>query len=341
MNRRSFLLASSAALAGRAFSASTTPQKSTFGVCIYSYGATRKFADTLAFLDHCNSIGAAGIQMQLTSLDLPFAAKVKAKAAEYGMYYEGIVSLPKPLAKEDSHADFEQQLIAAKAAGARVVRSACLPSRRYETFKDLAAWKQFVDDSHAALDNAVPLLEKHQVILALENHKDWTIDEMVELQNRHKSDYLGSCLDFGNNLALLDAPDAVLKLAPYAVSTHVKDIIVGPDPTGFRMAEAPIGTGVVDVRGIVQAVRKVRPDVRFTLEMITRDPLVIPCSTEAYWATFPDRNGIYLARALSLVRERGKTRMDRISHEAPYFQSKLADDNLTLCLDAGRGPLAI
>jgi len=41
-------------------------------------------------------MGAAGIQMQLTSLDLPFAEKVKAKAAEYGMYYEGIVTLPKP-----------------------------------------------------------------------------------------------------------------------------------------------------------------------------------------------------------------------------------------------------
>ena len=340
MNRRAFLLASSAAsvtgLAGRAFSATPAEQKSTFGVCIYSYGSTRKFADTLAFLDHCNSIGAAGVQMQLTSLDLPFAEKVKAKAAGFGMYYEGIVTLPM---KPDS--DFEQQLIAAKAAGARLVRSACLGTRRYETFKDLPSWQQFVQDADAAIDRALPLLEKHQVILALENHKDWTIDEMQALQHRHKSDYLGVCLDFGNNLALLDSPDAVMRLAPFAVATHVKDIALGPDPAGFRMAEVPIGMGVVDVRGIVQAVRRVRPDTRFTLEMITRDPLLIPCNTETYWATFPDRGGIYLARALSLVRERGKTWMERVSHEAPFYQAKIADDNLKLCLDAGRGPLAI
>jgi sugar phosphate isomerase/epimerase len=335
MNRRDFLMASSAALAGSAFAAA--PAKSTFGVCIYSYGGTRKFADTLAFLDHCNSLGAAGIQMQLTSLDLPFAEKVKAKSAEYGMYYEGIVTLPKP----DSAGDFEQQLEAAKAAGARLVRSACSPTRRYETFKDLASWQQFVKDSDASLDLALPLLEKHQMVLALENHKDWTIDEMVELQHRHKSDYLGVCLDFGNNLALLDAPDAVLRLAPFAVATHVKDIAVGPDPLGFRMAEVPIGMGVVDVRGIVQAVRRAKTDARFTLEMITRDPLMIPCNTENYWATFPDRGGVYLARALSLVRERGKTWMERVSHEAPFYQQKIADDNLKLCLDTGRGPLAI
>ena len=337
MNRRDFLLASSAAVASRALAASPPVQKSNFGVCIYSYGGTRKFADTLAFLDHCNSMGAAGIQMQLTSLDLPFADKVKAKAAEYGMYYEGIVTLPKPGGEDD----FEKQLESAKAAGARLVRSACLGTRRYETFKDLAAWQQFVTDSDATLDRAVPLLEKHQMVLALENHKDWTIDEMQSVQHRHKSDYLGVCLDFGNNLALLDAPDAVMRLAPFAVSTHVKDIAVGPDPMGFRMAEVPIGMGVVDVRGIVQAVRRVKPDTRFTLEMITRDPLLIPCTTDAYWATFPDRGGVYLARALSLVRERGKTWMERVSQEAPYYQQKIADDNLKLCLDAGRGPLAI
>jgi len=122
MNRRDFLLASSAAVASRALAASPPVQKSNFGVCIYSYGGTRKFADTWPFSGHCNSMGAAGIQMQLTSLDLPFAEKVKAKAAEYGMYYEGIVTLPKPGGEDD----FEKQLESAKRLGARLVRSACL-----------------------------------------------------------------------------------------------------------------------------------------------------------------------------------------------------------------------
>jgi hypothetical protein len=36
--------------------------------------------------------------------------------------------------------------------------------------------------------------------------------------------------------------------------------------------------------------------------MITRDPLKVPCVTEKYWATFPDRNGLYLARTLAMVR---------------------------------------
>lgn len=34
-----------------------------------------------------------------------------------------------------------------------------------------------------------------------------------------------------------------------------------------------------------------------------RDPLKIPCLTERYWATFPERNGRYLAAALAAVRK--------------------------------------
>jgi hypothetical protein len=52
---------------------------------------------------------------------------------------------------------------------------------------------------------------------------------------------------------------------------------------------------------MVRAVQQARPEVRFSLEMITRDPLEVPCLGDTYWATF-DLNGIVLARALSRIR---------------------------------------
>ncbi len=45
-----------------------------------------------------------------------------------------------------------------------------------------------------------------------------------------------------------------------------------------------------------------RPNVKFSLDMLTRNPLLIPCLTEKYWLTFTDRNGVYLARMLRSVR---------------------------------------
>jgi 3-oxoisoapionate decarboxylase len=36
--------------------------------------------------------------------------------------------------------------------------------------------------------------------------------------------------------------------------------------------------------------------------MITRNPLPVPCLAEKYWATFPDRHGVFLTRTLRAVR---------------------------------------
>ncbi|MEO8076646.1 MAG: hypothetical protein ABI818_09980 [Acidobacteriota bacterium] len=42
--------------------------------------------------------------------------------------------------------------------------------------------------------------------------------------------------------------------------------------------------------------------MRFSLEIVLRDPLLVPCLTDQYWATF-DVNGRELARALTRIRE--------------------------------------
>ena len=93
------------------------------------------------------------------------------------------------------------------AVGAVALRSACLGTRRYETFTSLADWQNFVDRSHTSLESAVPILDRYKIPLGLENHKDWTVDEMVALIKKYSSEYLGVCLDFGNNISLLDDPD--------------------------------------------------------------------------------------------------------------------------------------
>jgi hypothetical protein len=47
---------------------------------------------------------------------------------------------------------------------------------------------------------------------------------------------------------------------------------------------------------------KAKPKLKFSLDMLTRDPLKIPCLTDKYWATFVERNGKYMARMLRTVR---------------------------------------
>lgn len=305
------------------------------GVVQYSFSRNPHTRSAYEFLEYCYSLGASGIQVQLDSLEPDYLEKVRRRAEEIGMYLEVIASLP---AKEDP-SKFEQHVIAARQAGANCLRAACLSGRRYETFSSLEDWKDFVADSRERIRLAVPILEKHKMPLGLENHKDWTADELVALMKAYSSEYLGVCLDTGNNIALLDDPlEVVEALAPFAVTTHIKDMAVEEYPEGFLLSEVPLGKGVLDLRRIVETIGKARPPARFNLEMITRDPLQIPCLTERYWATFPDRSGLFLARTLTLVRtHRPSQPLPVVSSLTPASRLKLEEDNVRQCLAyAGR-----
>jgi sugar phosphate isomerase/epimerase len=299
------------------------------GIAVTSYMSFGRPKDTLEFLEHAYELGAGGIQMQLTSRDPDYIRKFRTRAGELGMYFEAMASLPA----------LESTVAAAKEAGALAIRVNCLPGRRYENFNNLADWRTAVDESHQKIDAALRIVEKHQVPLAIENHKDWTADEMAALMKEKAGRWLGVCLDTGNNIALLDDPMATVEaLAPYALSTHIKDMGVAPYLDGFLLSEMPLGDGMLDMRRIVDAIRRARPETRLTLEMITRDPLKVPCLTDGYWATFPDRNGLYLARTLRMVREHPLPMVSGLPREA---QLQLEEDNVKKSLAYARDRLEL
>jgi sugar phosphate isomerase/epimerase len=296
------------------------------GVATYSYLTGWRPNDALEFLEHCHKIGAGGIQAPING----DPAVIRERADEHGMWVEAMVTLP----NGDETAAFEQDLKNAQAAGATALRAACLGTRRYETFPDLGSWRQHVAACHQSLAAAVPLLEKYKLPLGLENHKDWTTDEMVAVMKQYSSEYLGVCLDFGNNIALLDDPMYVIEqLAPYTVSTHFKNMAVQPFEEGFLLSEVPLGDGYIDLPRALAIVREARPHAQVSLESITRDPLRIPCLADRYWATFPDRTGLDLARTLRFVQENQSVKpLPRVSHLSHEELLALENQNVIDCL---------
>ena len=295
MTRRDFVrnAAFAAGTVNTALMAESFPRHK-MGIATTSYMGAWRPKDTYIFLERCHSLGAAGIQAPIHG-DI---SKIRSQAEQWGMYIEAMVPMPHGV----DTAAFEQSLKDAQQVGAVALRSACLGTRRYETFHSLDAWKRHVAESEQSVSAAVPLLEKYKIPLGIENHKDWTDDELVALLRKHSSEYLGACVDFGNNIALLDRPmDVIEKLAPYAVCTHLKNMGVEPYEDGFLLSEVLLGDGYLDLKRAVALVQQQRPKTHFSLEMITRDPLKVPCLTDGYWVTFPDRNGLYLARTLKFV----------------------------------------
>jgi sugar phosphate isomerase/epimerase len=305
------------------------------GIAWTSYMTVAKPKDALEFLMRCHALGAAGIQAPLHG-DL---RQLRGRAEQLGMYIEGMVQLP---ANGETSA-FEKNIQDAKDAGALCVRAAALSGRRYESFASLADWRKFVTDSRGNLETALPILEKYKMPLALENHKDWTADEMLELMKSHASEYLGVCLDFGNNIALLDDPINVTEmLAPFTIATHVKDMGVEWFNDGFLLSEMVLGQGFLDLPRMISIVRRARPATRLSLEMITRDPLQVPCLTDKYWIAFPDRNGVFLARTMQLVqRYKSTTPLPRISGLSPEAQLQAEQENVRASMQYAKSKLGL
>lgn len=305
----------------------TPVKRSALGIATTSYMTARRFRDTLEFLDHCDRLGAAGIQTALTSLEPSYLDQVKARLEDTGMYIEVMAPLP-----QADMSRFVATVEAAKRVGALCLRSACLSGRRYENFSTLEDWRKFVAESKASLSRAIAVVDKQRLPLALENQKDWTLDEMAPLFKSYSSSYFGSCLDTGNNISLLDDPMEVIReLAPYAVSTHIKDMGVSLYRGGFLLSEVPIGEGFLNIPEVIAIVRKARPSIRLTLEMITRDPLQVPVFTDKYWTTFPDRNGIFLARTMRLVHSR-HVQLPTLSNLSKEKQLETEERNVRKCL---------
>lgn len=103
---------------------------------------------------------------------------------------------------------------------------------------------------------AVKEAERRGIRLAVENHIDFTADEMLSLLVNVNSPYLGMNFDTGNFLRLLDDPvRGMQKLARHVYATHIKDLKVQkgvPADEWYFFSSAPVGEGVVDNQRLAQ-----------------------------------------------------------------------------------------
>ena len=313
MNRRSFIettTAATLAMAAPSLPSFYAPKKG-MGVASASYafrwysGTESKkyppFTHAMQMLEHCKKIGAAGIQAGMRNWTGEDAGKIRDRREELELYLEGQTLLPE---NETDLARFEKEIQQAKEAGAKIIRTVCLRGRRYENFDNLESFEQFRKQSKISLELAEPIVRKHKMKLAVENHKDWRIPDMLKLLKHFDSEWIGVTLDTGNNLSLLEDPMEVVEaLAPYTFNVHFKDMAYQEYEDGFLLSEVPLGEGELDLGKMRKIIEKHSPEANFNLEMITRDPLKVPCLSDKYWATFTEMPAQDLAHTLKEVRE--------------------------------------
>jgi sugar phosphate isomerase/epimerase len=103
------------------------------------------------------------------------------------------------------------------------------------------------------LKEAGKIFEDAGIHFALENHCDFLGREFVDIFTRVNSSFVGCALDTANGFAVLnDSNTEVEELAPFAFTTHIKDmVILDNDPSSglvpLQPWGCPLGEGNVDI----------------------------------------------------------------------------------------------
>ena len=305
-------------------------------------GGTAAGLPAEALVELVHSFGGSGCQIDLAQLGSAEAAelkRVRAALDRHGLFAE--LSVP-ARSLEDPDA-FARCASAARELGATRLRVALLSGRRYEDFHRMEDWRSFVEKWRRALPRAATWLEREGLQAGIENHKDYLGTELAGMLRSVGSAHLGACVDFGNNLALLEDPLATIEaLAPYAVTTHLKDMAVRPYEGGFELSEVPLGQGILPIARIVETLQKARPDVHFMLEMITRDPLRVPYLEDGYWVTYErrDRAREEAFRA-AVLSKASPGPLPRITGLAPEQMLAAEDENVRACVAYAKGTLRL
>jgi 3-oxoisoapionate decarboxylase len=104
--------------------------------------------------------------------------------------------------------------------------------------------------------SAAKIAARYDVRLAVENHIDYNSDELLKLIKDVDSPNLGINFDSGNFLRVLDDPlQAMQKLAPYVLATHIKDLkpVRGvPVNEWYFFSCVPTGEGLIENDKLVE-----------------------------------------------------------------------------------------
>jgi sugar phosphate isomerase/epimerase len=108
--------------------------------------------------------------------------------------------------------------------------------------------------------DAVKVAEKKGIKLAVENHIDYNSDEILQIVVGVNSPNMGVNFDTGNFLRVLDDPiQAMEKLAPYVLATHIKDlkpVKEVPVTEWYFFSCVPTGDGLIDNKKLAQILKQ-------------------------------------------------------------------------------------
>lgn len=309
MRRRSFLAA-----AGAAIAASQGKPSVKFGVDLFSLRS--QGWTPFQYLDYCAKWDVQVVHFSeirfIGSLDPEHLKRVGAHARKLGIEIEiGMRSIcPTSKIFDASQGTAEEQLArmieAARVVGSPIVRA----------FLGSMADRTGPVPIEGHIENTVKVLRAVRsraldagVKIAIENHAgDMQARELKMLIEEAGTDFTGACLDSGNPLWAIEDPHLTLEtLAPYTLTSHVRDTAVWRVPEGAAVQWVRMGEGNVGIGDYIRKLAQRCPGRALSLEIIVSRPRIFAYHDPKFWDAYRKTPAWEFARFLTLV-DRGTPR---------------------------------
>jgi 3-oxoisoapionate decarboxylase len=201
---------------------------------------------------------------------------------------------------------FEAAMQNAPALGAKVVVGNCGMLLRPDKIPTLAAWDDHLQRCEARLAELAPLAKRLGIVIGVENHLDFTTEELYALIKKLDSPQVGVLFDTGNSFGTLDDPiEAAEILGPYVVATHYKDFAVEEVTRGFRFTMVPLGCGSMRLGELTQTLlKRLRPDVSLCVEMLNGQQFEVCWLQDRFWVPYRGKSGRQMAAVLRHIRSK-------------------------------------
>jgi sugar phosphate isomerase/epimerase len=310
MRRRTFLQTAAGLSAWAAAAAEEPPSGIRLGFDTYSIRAFQWKA--LQLIDYAAGLKLDTIQISslddYESLEPDHLAKVKEHAAKAGIILDGGMGSICPLSTSwnAKNGDPKEHVLlglrVSKAIGATSMR--CFLGQgadRLGKYPIEALMERTIEVCRSVRSEAQDLGVK----IAIENHSgDLQAREVRTIIEEAGKDFVGSCLDTGNPMWVVEDPMVSLEvLGPYVVTTHIRDSAVYEVPNGAAAQWVALGDGTIDFHKFVARYRELCPKASMQLEVITgRPPRILPYLESDFWKAFPKADASEFARFVALAK---------------------------------------
>ena len=291
-----------------------------------SYSLRDQGWDAFQLLDYAASLGLDNVHFSergnFASLDPDYLRRVREHAEARGLAIEvGMGSFNKFATSFQSkwgsgEEQLGQMIEAAQVVGSPVVR--CFMGMEADR-TGTVPFREQLDECVRTLRAVAPKAREAAVTIAVENHGgvDLLARELRALIETVGPDVVGACLDTGNPAYGGEDPLLAAEvLAPYVVTSHVRDTRIWEDEQGAQAQWAPLGQGNVDLAGIVAILQQQAPEVPVDLEIITgRPPKALPYfdPTANFWRIYPDVPARDFVRFVNLARSGAAQPLDQVT----------------------------